>query len=359
MGFQWFNDVWCYDPAVNQWTQLDCIGYIPAPREGHAAALVDDVMYVFGGRTEEGTDLGDLAAFRLSSRRWYTFQNMGPSPSPRSGHSMTTVGKSIVVLGGEPSSATTTINDLGIMYVLDTAKIRYPNDSQPGPQRVQQSARQPGANDANRQTPVGAAQDARKPGITSVAAVSSSPVGNSTNGHNTPPPMADVTAVQQQSPGAQSAPPSKVPRSAVTPSPAGPPPQGPTPAKPLAETAANGRPRAASSDRVGASGSQQATAAPSSALNEADSPINGRRTPTQASQAASQSRSGSKQEPPAIEAAKVGHRGHRQVPGSVDSSAENSMRAARPSSPPSSRPVSSAILSLGAHRAGTLKLSLC
>ncbi|KAJ3473250.1 hypothetical protein NLG97_g10421 [Lecanicillium saksenae] len=75
-GFEWFNDVWCYDPAVNKWSQLDCIGYIPSRREGHAAALVDDVMYIFGGRTEEGTDLGDLAAFRISLRRWYTFQNM-------------------------------------------------------------------------------------------------------------------------------------------------------------------------------------------------------------------------------------------------------------------------------------------
>ncbi|KAK0703583.1 hypothetical protein B0T26DRAFT_506198 [Lasiosphaeria miniovina] len=130
-GFRWFNDVWCYDPATNLWAQLDCIGYIPVAREGHAAALVDDVMYIFGGRTEEGADLGDLAAFRITSRRWYTFQNMGPSPSPRSGHSMTSIpNKTIVVVGGEPSTATTAVNDLGLVYCLDTTKIRYPNDSQ-------------------------------------------------------------------------------------------------------------------------------------------------------------------------------------------------------------------------------------
>ncbi|KAI9808783.1 MAG: hypothetical protein M1825_003936 [Sarcosagium campestre] len=130
-GTQWFNDVWTYDPRPNAWTQLDCIGYIPAPREGHAAALVGDVMYIFGGRTEEGTDLGDLAAFRITSRRWYTFQNMGPSPSPRSGHSMTAYGKQIVVLGGEPSSAPRDPAELSMVYVLDTGKIRYPNDQQP------------------------------------------------------------------------------------------------------------------------------------------------------------------------------------------------------------------------------------
>lgn len=139
-GVTWFNDVWSYDPRTNSWTQLECIGYIPAAREGHASALVGDVMYIFGGRTEEGNDLGDLAAFRISSRRWYTFQNMGPSPSPRSGHSMTAYGKHIVVVGGEPSSAPRDAGELSRAYYLDTSKIRYPADSQsqtPVEQRVQ------------------------------------------------------------------------------------------------------------------------------------------------------------------------------------------------------------------------------
>jgi hypothetical protein len=33
------------------------------PVKGHAAALVDDVMYVVGGRGVNGTDLGGLMAF--------------------------------------------------------------------------------------------------------------------------------------------------------------------------------------------------------------------------------------------------------------------------------------------------------
>ncbi len=130
-GTHWFNDVWSYDPEPSAWAQLECIGYIPAPREGHSAALVNDVMYIFGGRTEEGADLGDLAAFRLTSRRWYTFQNMGPSPSPRSGHSMTAFGNQIIVLAGEPSSAPQDAVELSLVYILDTSKIRYPNDQQP------------------------------------------------------------------------------------------------------------------------------------------------------------------------------------------------------------------------------------
>lgn len=147
-GVHWYNDVWSYSPHTNSWTQLECIGYIPSPREGHAAALVGDVMYIFGGRNEEGNDLGDLAAFRISSRRWYTFQNMGPSPSPRSGHSMTTLGKHIYILAGEPSSAPRDVVELGMAYVLDTGKIRYPPDSAsqtPVNERIQGTRRPSGA----------------------------------------------------------------------------------------------------------------------------------------------------------------------------------------------------------------------
>lgn len=345
-GFQWFNDVWCYDPATNSWTQLDCIGYIPAPREGHAAALVDDVMYVFGGRTEEGTDLGDLAAFRISSQRWYTFQNMGPSPSPRSGHSMTTVGKSIVVLGGEPSSPTTTTKDLGIMYVLDTTKIRYPNDNQQGAQRTAQGIRRPSTSEvvssANRQLPppAGAPQDSRKPGSAPVVAATTTAAtgasGNkSPNGYTSPPPTGADPDMQQNS-GAPppSAPPSKLPRANLMSSPSGPPPQGPTPAKPNMEAPSIGRVRGASTDRVGRSGSPQTMLAqPAAGVPEHDTGpmMNGRRTPTQPSQLW---RTGSKQDHSVSDANKGNPRGHRQLQSSVDSSAESNVRAVRPSSPP-------------------------
>lgn len=62
-----YNDTWMFDVTTRNWTELQCTGYIPSPREGHASALVDDVMYVFGGRGVDGADLSDLTAFKLSS----------------------------------------------------------------------------------------------------------------------------------------------------------------------------------------------------------------------------------------------------------------------------------------------------
>jgi len=62
-----YNDTWAFDLNTRVWSELNCIGFIPSPREGHSASIVDDVIYVFGGRGVDGKDLGDLAAFKLSS----------------------------------------------------------------------------------------------------------------------------------------------------------------------------------------------------------------------------------------------------------------------------------------------------
>ncbi|GKT42458.1 tip elongation aberrant protein Tea4 [Colletotrichum spaethianum] len=330
-GYQWFNDVWSYDPATNEWTQLDCIGYIPVPREGHAAAIVDDVMYIFGGRTEEGVDLGDLAAFRITSRRWYTFQNMGPSPSPRSGHSMTTVGKAVVVVGGEPSSSPASVGDLGIVYMLDTTKIRYPNDAQaaqqPGGQQRIPQARRPSAaaetrNLLSRDGSTGPPEQKRLAGG---AARDPSAINSPTNGVRGSPNGSDG------SPAAVNM--SKPPMSAAASPPAGPPPQGPTPAKPSVQTGNLGRVRGQSSERDGSVGGSPRVAASQSpvirevkepASKDAESPVaNGRRTPQQVARSGSSSKSDSAPSESSKPRSRQGSRSQT----SVDSTTEPALKA--------------------------------
>ena len=336
-GFQWFNDVWCYDPPLNQWSQLDCIGYIPVPREGHAASLVGDVMYIFGGRTEEGADLGDLAAFRIPSRRWYTFQNMGPSPSPRSGHSMTAVGQSVVVVGGEPSSATSQVNDLSIVYVLDTTKIRYPNDSQvqSGGQKIQQGRR------PSNEIPPGNRPPSSRDG--SIPPDQRRLMGAQSSQSQNSPTTATGTAKGQPGVDNHAHPPvsngiSKLPRAAGTSTPSGPPPQG-QPPKP-GVSAANARPRNASIDRI----EREAARSRSPSLNgQSQSPTprdtpkevtpatNGRRTPNQQGPRASP-----KMEGDSVEVSKVRPSRPGRSQGSVDSTAESTLKNVinRPASPP-------------------------
>jgi N-acetylneuraminic acid mutarotase len=64
-----FNDTWSFHISTRKWTELQCTGSIPSPRSGHATVLIDDAMYVFGGRTDSGeTYVGDLTALNLSSK---------------------------------------------------------------------------------------------------------------------------------------------------------------------------------------------------------------------------------------------------------------------------------------------------
>ncbi len=63
-----YNDTWSFDISTRKWTELQCTGSIPPPRGAHAAVLVDDVMYVFGGIANDRTSLGDLTALNLSSK---------------------------------------------------------------------------------------------------------------------------------------------------------------------------------------------------------------------------------------------------------------------------------------------------
>ena len=224
-GQQWFNDVWTFDPRANKWAQEDCIGYIPAPREGHAAALVGDVMYIFGGRTEDGTDLGDLAAFRITSKRWYTFQNMGPSPSPRSGHSMTAYGKQIVVLAGEPSSAPRDPAELSMVYVLDTGKIRYPNDQSPASTSDRQAVgqRRPSASDSKSSIPTSTRSVSREGQNNSPDYLKRS---ESRSKENAPPSAPSATKATELATAPQG---SRLPRASIAQAPSGPPPQGQAP----------------------------------------------------------------------------------------------------------------------------------
>jgi hypothetical protein len=148
-----YNDTWCLDIASGEWQELSCIGYIPVPREGHAAAMVDDVIYVFGGRDVNGKDLGDLAAFRTTSmslscflfpifsvhslrswtelmldQRWYMFQNMGPAPTPRSGHAMVAAHGKVFVVGGEANASSAAgRDDPSLIHILDSCKSPFPS----------------------------------------------------------------------------------------------------------------------------------------------------------------------------------------------------------------------------------------
>ena len=132
----YLNDTWSFDISTRKWTELQCTGSIPSPRSSHAAVLVDDVMYIFGGFTAGVTYLDDLYALQLSSegfsvlncylvhirnaaQRWFKFHNVGPSPHARSIHAMASDGTRVFVLGGYSKGAR--VDEMSLIHVFDTS----------------------------------------------------------------------------------------------------------------------------------------------------------------------------------------------------------------------------------------------
>ncbi|RIA92193.1 hypothetical protein C1645_820989 [Glomus cerebriforme] len=124
-GEKYYNDTWYYDIQTNTWGELSCIGYIPSPRKNHGAAIIDDIIYIFGGKGQDGLEMGDLVAFRISNQRWYMFSDMGIAPSPRQCLAMTSSRDKALVFGGDCLQSPKPGED-GTINVLDTAKIKYP-----------------------------------------------------------------------------------------------------------------------------------------------------------------------------------------------------------------------------------------
>lgn len=287
---------------------------------------------------------------------------------------MTAYGKMIVVVGGEPSSATSPSQDLSLAYMLDTSKIRYPNDQQiqqtPAGERVPGGRRPSGGEKsgilANRglpskDAPTGAPETKRLNGPTRESVMGPPQSynrgqpgmnGNDVNG------IAPGSA-QPQGPGL-----SKLPRAAVTQGPPGPPPQSqPPPPRPNGNYQQGGPQRGippkaergygpavdtsvrnVALERVAESMSPSRTTSPQprgspSTSVARDSPLgNGRRTPSEPKNIPARSDSVDVSSYSGTTRSASKSRQARQ-PGSLDSinepSLKNASKTDRPSPPPS------------------------
>lgn len=73
------------DPARHTWGVLPCTGSVPPARGGHAAALIGDKVYVFGGegsrlRLQPGVSVLDLMTNEWSTIPWPADARRAPEP---------------------------------------------------------------------------------------------------------------------------------------------------------------------------------------------------------------------------------------------------------------------------------------
>ncbi|MDG1357315.1 MAG: malectin domain-containing carbohydrate-binding protein [Akkermansiaceae bacterium] len=99
---KWFDE---YDPATGTWTQLPDA---PRGRDHFQAAIVNDKMYVAGGRDSSapdffGASIGQVDVFDFSSNTWSTLTN--DIPTKRSGTIAAAYNGEILIIGGETKQA--------------------------------------------------------------------------------------------------------------------------------------------------------------------------------------------------------------------------------------------------------------
>ncbi|KAJ2416003.1 hypothetical protein GGI10_001300 [Coemansia sp. RSA 2530] len=121
-----FNDLWAYDLEIKRWHQVTPNGATPPARYGHASAVVDDCIFIMGGRTLRGEPLNDFFAYKISSQRWYTFQ-VSAASWPHQVDPIFSVVKTRLLLysGSMPRDAV----EEPLVYSLDTSKIKIQPDA--------------------------------------------------------------------------------------------------------------------------------------------------------------------------------------------------------------------------------------
>ncbi|KAM4679187.1 kelch domain-containing protein 3 isoform 2-T3 [Amazona ochrocephala] len=119
-----FNAVslrWIKLPPV--WTNSrDQVREVPYMRYGHSAVLIDDTVYIWGGRNDTEGACNVLYAFDVNTHKWFTPKVSGMVPGARDGHSACVLAKSMFIFGGYEQLADCFSNDI---HKLDTTNMMW------------------------------------------------------------------------------------------------------------------------------------------------------------------------------------------------------------------------------------------
>ncbi|KAJ2893253.1 hypothetical protein IWW38_002924 [Coemansia aciculifera] len=129
---QCFNDLWAFDLELKRWQLVTPNGATPPARYGHASAVVDDCIFIMGGRNLRGEPLTDFFAYKIGSQRWYTFQ-VSAASWPHQVDPIFSVVKTRLLLysGSMPRDA----EEPPMVYSLDTSKIKIQPEAPP-PEKI-------------------------------------------------------------------------------------------------------------------------------------------------------------------------------------------------------------------------------
>ncbi|KAJ6240236.1 hypothetical protein M0813_24579 [Anaeramoeba flamelloides] len=102
---------------TGEWiNEPETTGTQPTPRSGHASAVIENQIWIFGGRNDEGVVLNDLYCLDCNTYTWFCVEPANNSliPSPRVWHTAVFIDTNFVVYGGWSNGAV-----LGDLWIYD------------------------------------------------------------------------------------------------------------------------------------------------------------------------------------------------------------------------------------------------
>ncbi|KAL2345678.1 hypothetical protein Fmac_006963 [Flemingia macrophylla] len=117
-----------FDLQTATWSTLKTFGKAPVSRGGQSVTLVGESLVIFGGQDAKRTLLNDLHILDLETMTWDEIDAVGVPPSPRSDHTAAVhVERYLLIFGG--GSHATCYNDL---HVLDLQTMEWSRPTQLG-----------------------------------------------------------------------------------------------------------------------------------------------------------------------------------------------------------------------------------
>ncbi|CAO2836704.1 unnamed protein product [Amaranthus hypochondriacus] len=117
-----------FDTQTSTWSILKTYGKPPVSRGGHSVTLVGSTLVIFGGQNANRTLLNDLHLLDLETMTWDEFDAVGVPPSPRSDHAAAVHAERYLLIFGGGSHAAC-FNDL---HVLDLQAMEWSRPTQQG-----------------------------------------------------------------------------------------------------------------------------------------------------------------------------------------------------------------------------------
>ena len=119
------NQLLCYNPNIQKWTNPQCFGAVPTPRHGHESTSIKDKVWIFGGRDENWTLHDDMFELTMDSLTWTQIETAQPRPQARKWFTLTALTNNHLVLHGGDNGGYNSDSTLSDTWIMDLSSYSW------------------------------------------------------------------------------------------------------------------------------------------------------------------------------------------------------------------------------------------